>query len=209
MIARPEKLIAPFFSDLVWRMPAMPRGVYFTFDDGPTPGVTEQVLDKLDAVGGKATFFALGKQVASAPQLFEKIIADGHSVGNHTMTHPKGWKTNSEKYIRDIEEAAQWITSPLFRPPYGKITPAQIRMLKPKYKIVMWDVLSRDYDPRLNLPKAAKYLETHIQSGSIVVFHDSLKAHKNMIPLLSAAINHCRKQSLPLLPLPMDHGPTE
>jgi peptidoglycan-N-acetylglucosamine deacetylase len=209
MNIRTEKLIAPLFPDLVWRMPSKPHGVYFTFDDGPTPGVTEIVLDMLDAEGGKATFFVLGKQVVSAPQLYARMLAGGHSVGNHTMTHLKGWNTDSEKYLQDISEAAQWINSPLFRPPYGRITPAQIRLLKPSYKIVMWDVLSRDYDPRLNLPKAIKHLETRIKSGSIVVFHDSLKAQKNMIPLLRAAINHCRNQSLPLLPLRMDHGPSE
>jgi peptidoglycan/xylan/chitin deacetylase (PgdA/CDA1 family) len=188
-----EQFIAPFFPELIWRKSPDNRTVYLTFDDGPTPGVTERVLELLEQYRAKATFFVLGKQVQQAPELFARIQKGGHTVGNHTMTHRNGWKTDLNTYIDDIAQAAEWIPSKLYRPPYGKITPKQIKAVKRHYQIVMWDVLTRDYKPQLNIPKAANRICKSIRPGSILVFHDSKKAENQLFPLLKATLEFCRQ----------------
>ena len=165
--------------ELIWEIEDE-NGVYLTFDDGPTPGVTEWILSTLKRYNAKATFFVLGKNVEMYPDLYQKILDAGHKVGNHTYSHQKGWGMSLERYLEDVDFAGDFIHSELFRPPYARVTPSQMRAVAKKYKIVMWDIVSRDYNRALSPKKCLKNVTDYITAGSIVVFHDSEKAFKNM-----------------------------
>jgi peptidoglycan/xylan/chitin deacetylase (PgdA/CDA1 family) len=175
----------------VWSFPQETNAVYLTFDDGPIPEVTPWVLDTLKECNMKATFFCIGENVRKHPELFRRIIAEGHSVGNHTNQHLNGWVTNTESYISDFEAASEILkqnnsdresnSSLLFRPPYGKLKPVQSKKIKQKgYSIVMWDVLSFDWDQSISPEKCLENVRLNLEPGSIIVFHDSLKAEKNL-----------------------------
>lgn len=180
-------LIAP---GLTWKVNTADKALYLTFDDGPHPEITPRVLSLLDQYNAKATFFCVGDNVKKYPDTFKAVIAAGHAVGNHTHNHLKGWITGNDAYFKNIEMAAEYIPSRLFRPPYGRITPSQIARLKQDYTIVMWSMLTRDYDKKLNCEKAAKSILRHTRSGDIVVFHDSEKAADNMFYLLEKMLRH-------------------
>jgi peptidoglycan/xylan/chitin deacetylase (PgdA/CDA1 family) len=155
--------------------------VYLTFDDGPTPGVTEWVLETLDKFQAKATFFLLGKNVHQNPLLFEQIKQAGHSYGNHTYNHLKGINVSTTEYLNDIAKADVLIRSPLFRPPYGRVWPKQIKVVKSKgYKVILWTVISCDYNRSLSPRRVFDIVKKRIRPGAIIVFHDSLKAERNM-----------------------------
>lgn len=199
---------APFFlpwlyPNLLWRIPTEKKELYLTFDDGPVPGPTDFVLEVLAKHSIKATFFCIGDNVHKHPDVFKKIVDQDHAVANHTFNHLKGWKTTTETYIDNTKRCEQELQAAsskpslrlevnglrLFRPPYGRITRAQIKSLA-DYKIVMWDVLTNDYD-RSKSPEAC--LKNSIQvtrPGSIIVFHDSLKAERNMSYVLPRYIDH-------------------
>lgn len=172
------------FPDRQWFAPAEGNKLYLSFDDGPHPDITPQVLDWLDAFSAKATFFCIGDNVRKHPDIYAEILRRGHRTGNHTMHHLKGWKTPTASYVADVAAAAALIQSPLFRPPYGRMTGAQARILLPDYRIVMWSLLSRDYLQGLNLDGALRFLQQHSRAGDIAVFHDSEKAWKNLSFLL-------------------------
>ncbi len=155
--------------------------VYLTFDDGPTPGVTEWVLDVLDEYGAKATFFMLGKNVEQNPDLFRKVVERGHSIGNHTYGHLKGINVSTEQYLQDIEKANKLIGSRLFRPPYGRVWPGQIKAVKQAgYRVILWSIITCDYNRKLSPERVYQIVRRRIKPGTIIVFHDSLKAEKNM-----------------------------
>lgn len=184
-------LIMKLFPELIWHFAT--RGnrqenhIYLTFDDGPTPEVTPWVLDNLRDYDAKGTFFCLGRNVDRYPHLYDQILKDGHAVGNHTYSHLKGSHTSNKEYLNDIELARNDIDSSLFRPPYGRFRKSQIREIRKDYRIVMWDVLSQDYDSRVNPDKCYANIEQNIRPGSIVVFHDSVKARGNLyhaLPLM-------------------------
>ena len=179
MRIKPPRFLRRMMPDLIWDIND-PQGVYITFDYGPTPAVTAWILITLDKYNSKPTFFCLGRNVEMYPDLYQKIIDAGHRVGNHTYSHQKGWGQTQEEYIADVDLAAEYIHSNLFRPPYARIKPSQARALAQRYKMVMWDIISRDYNrnipPRTCLKNVTKYLS----GGSIVVFHDSEKAFRNM-----------------------------
>ncbi len=175
------KLARSLFPDLIWSFSDKEKVIYLSFDDGPTPEITEWVLNILKQHNAKATFFCIGKNVEEYPKIFNKIIVDGHSIGNHTYNHLKGWKTNLNDYINNINKASKLITSKLFRPPYGQIKPTQIKKISELgYDIIMWNVLSIDWDKLVTKEKCLKNVIDNTNSGSIVVFHDSIKASKNM-----------------------------
>jgi len=155
-------------------MPAV-DSLYLTFDDGPTPGVTDWLLDLLREHGAKATFFCIGKNVQEAPELYERILAEGHSVGNHTQNHPNGWSTKNEEYFRNVREASEVISSRLFRPPYGKLNYSQYQALKNQYRIVLWDVLSWDFLETMPKEECWTNVEQNLEPGSIIVYHDKTK----------------------------------
>ena len=172
------------FPELIWRLKGQQKEesdcVYLTFDDGPTPGVTTWVLDQLRQYDAKGTFFCLGKNVEKHPDIYRQIIEEGHAVGNHTYSHLKGWQTSNTEYFDDIQLANNMMSSTLFRPPYGSIKTSQIKYISEKFNIVMWDVLSQDYSQTIAPQKVLSNVLGAVKGGSIVVFHDSLKAQPNL-----------------------------
>ena len=175
----PPKFIQRMLPDLIWKIEDE-RGVYLTFDDGPTPGVTEWILETLRRHHAKATFFVLGKNVEKYPDLYEKILAEGHRVGNHTYSHQKGYLMSLERYLEDIDLASYSVQSNLFRPPYARVTISQLRAIAQRYKIVMWSIISRDYNRKISGERCLKEVLPHLKPGAIILFHDSEKAFQNM-----------------------------
>jgi len=165
---------------ITWKIPTTSRHIHLTFDDGPIPEVTAFVLDQLKQHAALASFFCLGKNVIKHDGLFKRIVEEGHGIGNHTFNHLNGWKTSHSAYSRDVIAASKVISSNLFRPPYGRITVSQARSIMKRYKIIMWDVLSYDFDKNTSKEKCLHNVISHTKPGSIVVFHDSLKASKNL-----------------------------
>lgn len=174
------------FSKYCWDIPNNEKKIYLTFDDGPTPEITDWVLAELKKHDIKATFFCIGKNIDSNPELFLKIKQEHHSIGNHTMNHMNGWKSETNEYIQNVKKCAEilsqkYIPSLLFRPPYGKIKRQQSRLLrKLGYKIIMWDVLSADFDQSISPQKCLENVVKNVKSGSVIVFHDSIKASQNL-----------------------------
>ena len=172
------------FHKYTWNFPRDEPTVYLTFDDGPHPVITPWVLAQLKAYNAQATFFCVGENVVQYPDVYHQILADGHAVGNHSQHHPNGWETATEPYLADVREAAQHIQSNLFRPPYGRIKKAQAagvkNILGADAKIIMWEVLSCDFDPSFSKAQCLKNVLDHARAGSIIVFHDSEKAAPNM-----------------------------
>ncbi len=192
---RPPKFLRRMMPSLLWEIEDTSK-VYLTFDDGPTPGVTEWILDALDKAGAKATFFCLGKNVEQYPDLYKRIVDAGHKVGNHTYSHQKGWGMSLERYVEDVDFANQLIHSDLFRPPYGRIKPVQARVLSERYTLIMWDILSMDYSRTTSPGKCLRNVTRHVQGGSIVVFHDSAKSFRNMRYALPRTLEFIKKKGL-------------
>ncbi len=182
------RFLRPLFGKVLWKVNTSSKVIYLTFDDGPVPGVTTKVLDVLDSYNWKATFFCVGENVFKYPDVFQEIIRRGHAVGNHTYNHLKGFELDTNTYVDNVEKADGLIKSPLFRPPYGRVKFKQLRALKPKYKIVMWDVITHDYSSKYTSDKILRILRKYLRPGSIVVFHDSFKAEKNLFESLDKAI---------------------
>lgn len=181
------------YPSLVWRMPVGEKVIYLSFDDGPHAQATPFVLDQLKNYGAKASFFCIGKNVVSHPHLYERILAEGHAVGNHTYQHVNGWRTANEHYFSEVRQTAAVVQSGLFRPPYGRITRAQASQLQSeKYgmKVIMWDVLSGDFDTAISGERCLANVLKHTRDGSIVVFHDSAKAWDRMSYALPAVLAH-------------------
>jgi len=170
------------------------RTIYLTFDDGPVPEVTPQVLDILSHYGVCATFFMVGENVRRYPDLFAEVKRRGHSVGNHTMRHLQGSCVTSRTYMRDVLEADNLIGSRLFRPPHGWMRPRQFRALKQKYKVVMFDVVTRDYSRLLTPEDVLRNVQRYTRSGSVIVFHDSLKSCPRTLSILPQAIEWLQAQ---------------
>lgn len=188
-------LIKKNFKKMVWDIPNSEKKIYLTFDDGPIPMVTEWVLDLLKSNNVKATFFCIGDNIKKHPEIYKRILIEGHQTGNHTFNHLNGWKTETNHYIDNFKlcetEHSKLNTehSFLFRPPYGKIKPSQSKVVRNLgYKIIMWDVLSYDFDSTISAEKCLENVITHTAQGSIIVFHDSLKAEKNLKYALPKAI---------------------
>lgn len=184
-----------FFSKhLIWDIPNDDKIIYLSFDDGPTPNVTDKVLSLLEDYKAKATFFCIGKNVAENPRLYQDILAKGHAVGNHTQNHNNGVNVMDAEYYDSISRASAVVKSNLFRPPYGRIKNRQVKYLKALYKIIMWSVLSGDFDTSLSQEKCKNNVIRNTKSGSIVVFHDSLKAKTKMLYSLEACLKHFQEK---------------
>ena len=180
-----------FFPNLIWQIPdPNEKVVYLTFDDGPHPEISIWVANELEKRNLKATFFCVGDNAQKFPDTYAEIVKRGHRVGNHTMRHLKGWQTQDELYIEDVKECSQYVQSNLFRPPYGRIKSKQVRKLKDNFKIVMWSLLSCDFEKNLNCHAALKGLKKKTKNGSIVVFHDSTKAEKNLKKMLPEYLDY-------------------
>jgi peptidoglycan/xylan/chitin deacetylase (PgdA/CDA1 family) len=194
-IEQPPLLYRILFPEAVWRIKRKKRRVvYLTFDDGPVPEVTPWVLDTLDHYGVKATFFMVGNNVVRNPQLFDEIKRRGHGYGNHTMNHLQGMKTTLADYIHNIDQANELIDSSLFRPPHGLMKWSQARAIKERYNIIMYDLVTRDYSRQMNGEEVLANVRRYVRNGSIIVFHDSLKAEKNLRYALPRAIEWLKEQ---------------
>lgn len=175
------------FPNYIWDIPNNEKHIYLTFDDGPTPEITKWTLNQLKKYKAKATFFCIGDNIRKYPEIFKQVIEEGHSIGNHTFNHLNGWQTKTVDYIENVKlheiEHSKLNTEQckLFRPPYGKIKPSQSKKLRKQgYKIIMWDILSEDYNASISKEKCLENVINNIQSGSIIVFHDSIKAFPNL-----------------------------
>lgn len=204
-VAKTPKYIPKLFSKMLWNRDRIESNCYLTFDDGPTPGVTNLVLDILKSYDAKATFFCIGKNVVAHPELYQRVLDEGHTVGNHTHNHLNGWRTKSSEYLDNIATAQEQFhvsEKKLFRPPYGKLRFGQAKqLLNDGYKIVMWDVLSGDFDNHLNPTDCLKNVLVHTQNGSIVVFHDSVKAKEKLLWVLPQFLEDLKKRGLSCKPL--------
>jgi peptidoglycan/xylan/chitin deacetylase (PgdA/CDA1 family) len=191
---RPPYLLKKVYSNVLWRKDATEKKIYLTFDDGPVPEITPWVLDILKSQGIHATFFCVGENVVKYQEIYQRIVRENHSVGNHTYNHVNGWNTSLSHYLENIEKCARHVHSNLFRPPYGRIRKKQQKKLSEDYTIVMWDVLSGDYDKRTSPEKCLQNVVKHVRNGSIVLFHDSIKAKQNIQYALPRFIEEVKQQ---------------
>lgn len=187
--------------DICWKVSDTERNIYLTFDDGPHPIVTPYILDLLNEYDIKASFFCIGNQVEKYLDIYNRIIKEGHTVGNHSYSHRSGWKLPVDEYVSDILKASEFIKSKLFRPPYGRITPAQFKVLKNQYRIVMWDILSKDYDIDINDELVIKNATSGLSEGSIIVMHDNDKTADRMGYILPAIISRLKEDNWTFKPL--------
>lgn len=183
-------IIRLFYSSLLWEMPKGEKKLYITFDDGPHPSITPKVLEILKKFNAKATFFCVGNNVDKYKETLDMIVNDGHSVGNHTYGHEKGWNTETKEYVESVNKTRLLVGSDLLRPPHGRITPSQIRMLKKDYRLIAWSVISYDWDKSLTPDECFEKVIGKSDDGSIIVFHDSEKAVGNMIPTLTKVLQY-------------------
>lgn len=202
---RPPFFLKWFYPSLIWNKDTKEKIVYLTFDDGPIPNVTDFVLNTLKTFEVKATFFCIGDNIRKHPQVFERIKNDGHAIGNHTYNHLKGWKTDDKTYIENFWKCQELTGTNLFRPPYGRIKKSQISKLVSSWQLavgrelktenselltVMWDVLSGDFDLKLSPEKCYQNVVNKVRNGSIIVFHDSLKAWDRLEYALPKSIEY-------------------
>jgi peptidoglycan-N-acetylglucosamine deacetylase len=179
---------------VTWRKDSRLKNIYLTFDDGPIPQVTPWVLDVLDQYGIKATFFCVAENVWRYPEIYKEILRRGHRTGNHTYNHLRGFFTSTKKYLANVEKAAGFVQSDLFRPPHGELRFPQYFRLRKKFKIIQWDVITRDYNPDLTGEQVLRIVKKYARNGSIVVFHDSLKSERNMKYAMPKAVEFLLEQ---------------
>lgn len=195
LIEQPRLPYRLLFPEAIWRIKHRDKKIVFlTFDDGPIPEVTPWVLDVLDRYSVKATFFMVGDNVRKHPEVFKEVLRRGHTVGNHTMHHLQGMKVTTLRYMRDITEADALIGSSLFRPPHGLIRWAQAAAIKHHYNIIMYDLVTRDYSKRMTPDKVFANVRKYTRNGSIIVFHDSIKAWRNLKTALPRSIEWLQQQ---------------
>ena len=189
------RIFRPLFGkNVLWQKKTSSKVIYLTFDDGPVPEVTPQVLDILNKYGWKATFFCVGENVKKYPEIYNDIRSRGHKTANHTFNHIKGFSYNTTEYLSNVEKASKLISSNLFRPPHGQITYKQISALKRDYQIIMWDVITHDYNRKLTQEQVLDNVKNNLRKGSIVVFHDSIKAKNNVLEVLPKAIEFWKSE---------------
>jgi peptidoglycan/xylan/chitin deacetylase (PgdA/CDA1 family) len=204
-VKTPTWLRKLFPRELIWEMPKDDNTVYITFDDGPNPNTTSIILEQLRQYNAKATFFCVGNNVYKCPELYQQLLEEGHVTGNHTFDHKNGMKMHADAYLADINKAAQYIDSRLFRPPYGRMRWPQVRRLlagDPSWKIYMWNVLSADFDRNITPERCLQNVIKHVQPGSIVIFHDSDKASERMRYALPRVLAYCQEQGWAMKVLP-------
>jgi peptidoglycan/xylan/chitin deacetylase (PgdA/CDA1 family) len=189
-VTKTPAVVKALYRSLVWNMPRTTNTIYLTFDDGPHPEITEEVLTLLNRYNAKASFFCVGENVAKYQKTFDALLEHGHAVGNHTYNHLNGWQTEDKIYFENVEQCQNYTKSNLFRPPYGKITRSQTRHINQTHRIIMWDVLSADFDKTITPEKCLDNVIKNLQPGSIVVFHDSEKAYNNMMYALKGSLNY-------------------
>jgi len=189
-LIKTPNFIKKLFPNYFWNINTNEKVIYITFDDGPIPEVTPKVLNILDQFNAKATFFCVGSNVKKNTDIFNKVLDAGHSVGNHTFTHKDGWQTDRISYFHDVRHCARLVNSELFRPPFGRLKIKQTQFLQRHYKIVMWDVLSGDFDANISAEKCYNNVINNATNGSIIVFHDSLKAEDKVLKVLPRVLEY-------------------
>ena len=187
-IEQPSFWLRLLYPDALWRINPKERAVYLTFDDGPIPEVTPRVLDILDHYGVKATFFMVGDNVRKHPEVYEEVVRRGHRIGNHTMHHVSGFRLTRRNYLRDVAEARQYIDSDLFRPPHGWLRPRQTWALHEQFRVVMFDLVTRDYSKWMRAQDVVRNVKLFARDGSVIVFHDSLKSWPRLQEALPKAL---------------------
>ena len=196
-IERPPRWFRWLFPGAIFRLPSEKKGerrIFLTFDDGPIPEVTPWVLDVLDCFGVKATFFMVGQNVERNPGLLQEVIRRGHSVGNHTLHHIQGASATTLRYMRDAAEGAALTGSALFRPPHGWLRPRQLMALKKHYRVIMYDLVTRDYSKRLTAPQVVENVKRYTRDGSIIVFHDSIKSFPRLKTALPESLEWLKRE---------------
>lgn len=193
-LVKSSYFIKKYYSNFIWKITTTEKIIYLTFDDGPTPEITEWTLATLKSFNAKATFFCVGSNVVKYPEIFQQIISEGHAVGNHTHHHLNGWHTDKEIYFRNIKKCEEVVKSNLFRPPYGRIKKSQYELIKEEYQVIMWDVLSGDFDSNTTPEKCLSNVIDNTTEGAIIVFHDSLKAASNLKHTLPKVLAHFAEQ---------------
>ena len=188
IIEQPAVFLRWIYPHALWRMDKREKAVYLTFDDGPIPEATPFILDTLERFGAKATFFMVGDNVRKHPEVFRMVVERGHRIGNHTFNHIQGLRYLTKNYLANVEKAARYIPSDLFRPPHGHMRIPQTLCLTRKYRVVMWDVVTRDYSPHMTPQGVLNVVKRYTRNGSVIVFHDSLKAERNMREAMPKAI---------------------
>lgn len=189
-LVRTPKFIQSLFPNFTWSIPTEDKEIFLTFDDGPIPEVTPWVLEQLAHYDAKATFFCVGDNVHKNGSIFRQVVEAGHSVGNHTYFHLNGWASDNLPYFHDVRKCANLVNSTLFRPPYGRLMPRQAQFLQRHYRIVMWDVLSGDFDVKISKEQCLSNVVDKAKPGSIVVFHDSLKAKDKLYYVLPKVLEY-------------------
>jgi peptidoglycan/xylan/chitin deacetylase (PgdA/CDA1 family) len=189
-LIKTPQFIQNMFPHFTWRIPTDEKQIFLTFDDGPIPEVTPWVLDQLEKYQAKASFFCVGDNIRKYPEIFQQVRDAGHTIGNHTMNHLNGWVTENLTYFHNIRQGASQAKTSLFRPPYGRVTPKQTQFLLRHYRIVMWDVLSGDFDTNISPDQVLKNVVQNVAPGSIVVFHDSVKSQERLEYALPKVLEH-------------------
>jgi peptidoglycan/xylan/chitin deacetylase (PgdA/CDA1 family) len=201
-MVRPPSFLRWIYPNAVWNLPSEQKVVYLTFDDGPTPFVTEKVLELLEEYQAKATFFCIGKNIERHPELFNLVKEKGHHIGSHTYSHLNGWKSKPTDYLNDYQKGRDLARSNLFRPPYGRILLNPLQTIQKQDKVIMWDILSKDYNEAI-LPKTIlNNVLNNLKPGSIIVFHDSEKAKKNVLAVLPFLLQNLKQQGYAMEAIP-------
>ncbi|GEM_PF-16979 len=189
-LSKTPPFIQNLFPNFVWKVDTEEKELFLTFDDGPVPEITEPVLELLNDYDAQATFFCVGENIVKHPDTFRRVLAAGHQVGNHTFNHLNGWATENIPYFHNVRHCAKLVKSDLFRPPYGKLKRKQAQFLQRHYAIVMWDVLSGDFDPNKTADQCFQSVVQHAKRGSIIVFHDSMKSKNKLLNILPRVLDH-------------------
>ena len=201
-MVRPPSFLRWIYPNAIWHLPSDRKVLYLTFDDGPTPFITEKVLELLDEYNAKATFFCIGKNIEQHPEIFNLIKYKGHHIRSHTYSHLNGWKSKTEEYINDYMKGRELSQSNLFRPPYGRILLKPLQVIQKQDKVIMWDILSKDYDKDLSPEEVYANVTRNLGPGSIIVFHDNEKAKNNLLVVLPRILVYLSQQGYALEAIP-------
>jgi len=201
-MVRLPKYLRWIYPNAIWNLPSDSKVVYLTFDDGPTPEVTEKVLQILENYQAKATFFCIGKNIEQHPELFKLVQTKAHHIGSHSYSHLNGWKSNAADFLNDYHKGRELAQSNLFRPPYGRLLLKPLQIIQKQDKVIMWDILSKDYNESLTPETVLNNILRNIKPGAIIVFHDSEKAKKNVLAVLPQLLQNLKQQGYAMEAIP-------
>jgi peptidoglycan/xylan/chitin deacetylase (PgdA/CDA1 family) len=201
-MVRPPNFLRCIYPNAIWNLPSEQKVVYLSFDDGPTPFVTEKVLELLEEYQAKATFFCIGKNIEQHPELFKLVQTKAHHIGSHTYSHLNGWKSKPTDYLNDYHKGRELAQSNLFRPPYGRLLLKPLQTIQKQDKVIMWDILSKDYNESLTPETVLNNILRNIKPGAIIVFHDSEKAKKNVLAVLPQLLQNLKQQGYAMEAIP-------